>query len=197
VIVVRPAAEADAVALAAIYAPIVTGTAISFEVDAPDAQEMARRLALTAPSTPWLVCSDADEILGYAYAGPHRARAAYRWCVDVSVYVAAAAGSRGVGHGLYATLLALLERQGFHRAYAGITLPNAASVGLHERLGFTPLGVYRAVGFKLGAWHDVGWWERPLAAAATPPAEPIRFTDLEADPAVRDALAEGASRVRA
>jgi L-amino acid N-acyltransferase YncA len=111
-------------------------------------------------------------VLGYAYASPHRERAAYRWSVDVAVYIAEQARRRGVGRQLYSTLFAMLVELGYYNAFAGVTLPNPASVGLHESMGFTPVGVYRNVGYKLGAWHDVGWWRRPLQPPAADPAEP-------------------------
>jgi phosphinothricin acetyltransferase len=171
--VVRLAEPADAAGVQAIYAPIVRDTAISFETDPPSVEEMSRRIVSTSPHFPWLVCSDDCEIHGYVYASRHRERAAYRWSADVTVYVHERARRSGVGRALYSTLLALLGLQGYHRAYAGITLPNAGSVGLHESLGFTPIGVYPAVGYKLGEWHDVGWWQRGLRPSARNPAEPM------------------------
>src|SRR5262245_50204186 len=133
---------------------------------------MRTRIAQTMPRHPWLVYEDGDAVAGYAYASAHRARAAYRWSVDVAVYVSHTYHRRGVGRHLYSSLLAILIAQGYCSAYAGITLPNQASVGLHARLGFKPLTVYRRVGFKLGAWHDVGWWSRDLAPHLIPPREP-------------------------
>jgi phosphinothricin acetyltransferase len=171
--VVRLAEPADAAGVQAIYAPIVRDTAISFEIDPPSIEEMSRRIVSTSERYPWLVCSDDGEILGYVYASRHRERGAYRWSVDVTAYVHERARRTGVGHALYSTLFSLLALQGYHRAFAGITLPNAASVGLHESLGFTPVGVYPAVGYKLGDWHDVGWWQRALLPSARNPAEPM------------------------
>jgi phosphinothricin acetyltransferase len=170
---VRLAEPADAAGVQAIYAPIVRDTAISFEVDPPSVEETSRRIASTLPSWPWLVCSDDGDILGYVYAGRHRERAAYRWSVDVTAYIHERARRSGIGHALYSTLLSLLELQGYHRAHAGITLPNEASVGLHESMGFSPIGVYPAVGHKFGAWHDVGWWQRSLRPPSRNPAEPL------------------------
>ena len=159
---IRPATVNDAPAIAAIYRPIVESTPISFETVAPDADEMRRRIQEVLGSHVWLVCERDGVVAGYAYASAHRARAAYRWSVDTSVYVDDAFRRRGIGHALYLSLLAVLTAQGYANAFAGITLPGPASVGLHERAGFTPLGVYRRVGYKLGAWHDVGWWQRSL-----------------------------------
>jgi phosphinothricin acetyltransferase len=186
----RLARADDAAQVQAIYAPIVRDTPISFEADPPDVAEMRRRIEVVLTRLPWLVRERGGEVLGYAYANPHRERFAYRWSVEVTVYVAAHARGSGVGRSLYLPLLDLLAAQGHVNAYAGITLPNPASVGLHQALGFTPVGVYRETGFKFGAWHDVGWWQRRLRELAVPPAPP---TPLPAMPraAVRAALAAG------
>ena len=170
---IRLACEADAAAIADVYRPIVESTAISFETEPPDAGDIRRRLSDTLPAFPWLVCDLNGAMAGYVYATRHRVRPAYAWSVDVSVYVAPEYHRRGVGRGLYTSLFAILAAQGFFNAYAGVTLPNAASVGLHESLGFTPVGVYRHVGYKLGAWYDVGWWQRPLQALRRPTAAPL------------------------
>jgi L-amino acid N-acyltransferase YncA len=164
---IRLANEGDAEAVRAIYAPVVESTAISFELEPPTREEMARRIREIGARYPFLITDG-----GYAYASQHHARAAYRWAVDVSVYLAPEARGRGLGRALYTRLFELLRAQGFFCAYAGIALPNPASVGLHEAMGFTPIGVYRAVGFKLGSWHDVGWWELSLRARDASPAEP-------------------------
>lgn len=171
---IRPAdPERDAAACAAIYAPHVLDGPASFEEVAPDAGEMAARMRAVQATHQWLVAERDARVVGYAYASRHRERAAYRWSCDVAVYVDATAHRRGVGRALYQALLALLAEQGFHMAIAGIALPNAASVGLHEALGFEPIGVYREIGFKHGAWRDVGWWQLRLGSGATPPAEPL------------------------
>jgi phosphinothricin acetyltransferase len=179
---IRVARSSDAAAIQAIYAPIVRETPISFEEVPPSVQDMKERIAETLAFHPYLVCEQDAELIGYAYAGAHRARAAYRWSVDVSVYVAATARRSGVGRALYAALLHLLRHQGFHSAFAGITLPNPNSVGLHEALGFRPVGTYKEVGFKHGTWHDVGWWRLALGEGL-PAGDPIAFSDLgpEAD----------------
>ena len=165
--------DRDAAACAAIYAPHVRDGWISFEEVPPSAEEMAGRMRRVAATHPWLVDERDGEVVGYAYASPHRERAAYRWAVDVAVYVHPGRHRGGVGRGLYAVLLGALRAQGFRTACAGIALPNDASVGLHEALGFAPVGVYRAIGFKAGAWRDVGWWQLDLAPGSdAPPAEP-------------------------
>jgi phosphinothricin acetyltransferase len=157
--------DGDAGACAAIYAPYVADTAISFEAEPPSAADMTRRIERYSRTHPWLVAEDEREVIGYAC--PHRERAAYRWAADVSVYVASAHHRKGVGRTLYHDLLAGLEAQGFYVACAGVTLPNEGSVGLHEALGFRAVGVYRRVGFKLGKWWDVGWWQRELRPAGS------------------------------
>lgn len=189
---IRLAAPRDAGAIAAIYDPVVAETAISFEEEPPGAAVMARRISEGSAFAPWLV--DADEsgrVQGYAYASKHRERAAYRWSVDVAVYVAADQRGHGVGRALYTSLFALLRLQGFYAAHAGITLPNAASVALHERMGFKPVGVYRAVGYKLGAWRDVGWWQLDLLEREAHPSPPQDVAQTMTDPAWTSALSVG------
>lgn len=194
---VRLATENDAEQIVGIYAPIVRDAAISFEVDPPTVDEMRRRIAETLERVPWLVCERAGEILGYAYASTHRERAAYQWAVDVSVYVHEHTRRSGVGRALYSSLFKLLALQGFYNAYAGITLPNPASVDLHESLGFQPVGVYRSVGYKLGAWHDVGWWQLPLKIPSGPPTPPVEIRVVRESPAWHAALATGLPFLRA
>jgi L-amino acid N-acyltransferase YncA len=170
--------DADADAVAAIYAPAVA-TPVSFEELPPDGAEMTRRMRVTLARTPWLVAvGEGGEVVGYAYAGAHRDRAAYRWSVDISAYVAAACRGRGVGRRLYGVLIPILRRQGFVNVYAGITLPNPASVRLHEAIGMSRIGVYRGVGYKLGAWHDVAWFGLRLTADDVTPFEPIPLPAL-------------------
>ncbi len=167
--------ERDAAACAAIYAPHVEASATSFEERAPSAEELTSRIERLTATHPWLVAESGGEVIGYAYSCRHRERPAYRWSVDVSVYVADAWARRGVGRSLYEGLFEGLRRQGFRVACAGITLPNEASVALHERLGFAPVGTYRGIGWKEGAWRDVGWWQLDLATdGQDPPTEPLR-----------------------
>jgi L-amino acid N-acyltransferase YncA len=174
-LLIRPAEPArDAAPCAEIYAPYILASATSFEEDAPDEEEMADRIARISTTYPWLVAERGGEVLGYAYACRHRERPAYRWSTDVSVYVAEGQWRQGVGRGLYEALFEHLRRQGFRTACAGITLPNAASVALHEDLGFALVGVYRRIGWKAGAWRDVGWWQLELSAEVhEPPAETL------------------------
>lgn len=163
----------DLGAIRAIYAPYVLGSAVSFEFELPSIEELGCRMAETLRHAPWLVARQEGEVIGYAYGGLHRARAAYRWSVDVSVYVGVDHHRQGIGRALHLRLFALLRAQGFVNAFAGVTLPNPGSVGLHESLGFRPVGVFRHVGYKLGAWHDVGWWQLELQPAGSAP-QPLK-----------------------
>ncbi len=160
----RQATPGDGAAVAAIYRPIVEQTAISFEEVPPAADDMAGRIAHVLERYPYLVAEQDKRVIGYAYAAQHMERAAYRWSVNVSAYVAESARGAGVGKRLYRALFETLAERGFHMAMAGITLPNEASVKLHEGMGFQPVGIYREVGFKFGHWHDVGWWQRRIQA---------------------------------
>ena len=169
----RRATANDAAAIASIYAPYVRETPVSFETEPPDAAEMRMRIEAGGDLYPWLAACGADgALLGYAYACPFRPRRAYRFSVETTVYVAAQAQGRGVGSALYAALLSVLEAQGFTQAIAAISLPNEASVRLHEKHGYVAAGAYREVGYKLGAWHSVGLWQRSLAMLGDSPEEP-------------------------
>jgi L-amino acid N-acyltransferase YncA len=169
---VRDASEHDGAACAAIYAPYVTDTAITFETEPPTGEEMAQRILAASRRHAWLVLEDRGRIVGYAYGGTFSARAAYRWACEVSVYLELGRRRTGGGKALYSALLPRLAERGFRVAAAGMTLPNDASVGLHRAMGFEQVGVYRRIGFKHGAWHDVAWTQRILAEGKDPPAEP-------------------------
>jgi len=175
-VLIRLARATDAAGIASIYRHYVDHTRISFEEQAPDPQEMARRLSGDRPSYhPWLVAEDDGRILGYAASSPFRTRPAYRWTVETGIYLAPDATGRGLGRQLLSPLLEMLERQGYVAAIGAIALPNDASVALHEKLGFTHTGTYRGVGFKLGEWLDVGLWEKDLAPRGAEPREPAPF----------------------
>ncbi len=163
-ILIRSAMIADGAAIQAIYAPIVERSTISFEDIPPSEGEIAARIAQGLETYSYLVAERAGRVVGFAYASQHRTRSAYRFSVDVSVYVSEAAHRSGIGRALYGRLLPTLADLGFHAAFAGIALPNPASIALHQALGFEPVGVYREVGFKFGRWHDVSWWQRFLTA---------------------------------
>jgi L-amino acid N-acyltransferase YncA len=159
---IRPAIAADAARCSEIYAPYVTNSWISFELVPPDAAEMARRIGDCGDSHGWLVAEVNGKIAGYAYASPHRMRQAYATSADVAVYGDAAFARAGIGRSLYQALFPILKARGVHAVFAGIALPNDASIGLHMAMGFTPVGVYREVGWKMDGWRDVGWWQRVL-----------------------------------
>lgn len=169
---IRLAHPRDAQAIAAIYTPIVRDTHISFEEVAPTTPEMRERILANRPY-PWLVALEDDVLIGYAYASRHRLRAGYRWSVDSTVYLAEHARGRGVGKALYGELFDRLRAQRFHNVFAGIALPNDASLALHRSLGFTHVGIYRRVGYKLGAWHDTSWWQLRLTDDSAGPDEPL------------------------
>jgi phosphinothricin acetyltransferase len=188
---IRFAESRDAARIQAIYAPFCEASAISFEAVPPTVHEMAERIAKVSAQYPWLVCDVDGTVAGYVYACQHRERAAYRWAVDVSVYVDAKHHRRGIGRGLYTSLFSMLREQSYFKAYAGITLPNPASVGVHEALGFKPAAVYPNVGYKLGQWRDVGWWELTLQPAIADPPEPTPFRNIRDTPAIAAALADG------
>jgi len=203
--VVRLACESDVEQIRQIYRPFVETNSVSFEAEFPGHDAFVDRVVTLLKTLPWLVAVDftreepsarefeekpttaGGRVRGFAYAAPHRARAAYQWSVEASAYVEPSRHRSGVGRLLYQHLFSILARQGFVTAYAGITLPNPRSVGFHESVGFSPLAVYRHVGFKLGSWHDVGWWERQIQEPPLEPRAPIPL------PEISDALAPCAS----
>jgi phosphinothricin acetyltransferase len=169
---IRLANADDAPQVAAIYRPFCLESCVSFETEAPDAAEMAARIERINRRYAWLVDDAGGVVRGYAYASPHRERAAYRWAVEVTAYVHADHRGRGVGRALYSELFGRLREQGLYRAYAGIFVPNPASQAFHESMGFALVGIFRGIGYKLGAWRDVGWWQLDLLPDAGEPREP-------------------------
>ena len=174
---IRPVHRDDAAAIAAIYRPIVETTAISFETVAPTEQEIERRIKAITARYPWLVAEEDGKAIGYVYAGSHHERAAYRWSVDTTVYLAEASRGKGLGKRLCTELLGILRSLGYVSAYAGVTLPNVGSVALHESLGFTPIGSFRNAGYKFDRWHHVGYWHLALCAPPKRPDEPRLWPD--------------------
>ncbi|HZT13676.1 MAG TPA: GNAT family N-acetyltransferase [Candidatus Baltobacteraceae bacterium] len=175
---IRVARPEDAREIASIYAQYVSDTVVSLEERAPSEAEMRERIVRTLEFTPWLVASLNGRVAGYAYAQRHRERAAYRWAVDVSVYVDPALHRRRIGTALYRELFAILARQGFRRVCAGLTYPNAGSEGLHRAMGFVPIGIYRRIGWKFGRWHDTLWMQREIGGDE-PPTDPVPFARLK------------------
>jgi len=187
----RFAEEFDAAAIQEIYAPYRESSAVSFETTAPSTEEMGQRIRKISERFPWLVGELDHRVLGYAYGSKHRERAAYQWSVDATVYVSPLAQRTGLGRGLYTSLFRILAIQGYYKACAGITLPNPASVGLHEALGFKPVGIYRGVGYKLGRWHDVGWWALSLQQESDNPEPPRSIREIRHSSAVQEGLEAG------
>ncbi len=190
---IRMAVTEDAPALAAIYGPFCAETAVSFELEPPTADEMAQRIGAVTGRLPWLVLEAGGSVAGYAYASRHQERAAYRWAVNTAVYIAEGHRRRGAGRALYRVLFDVLRAQGYFKACAGITIPNPASVALHQAMGFMPVGIYRDIGFKNGAWHDVAWYEAAIQPVRADPPEPRAVADLLAS----DAMQQSAARALA
>ncbi len=160
---IREVRATDAARIAAIYNHYVRKTVVTFEESPVPESEMARRIAETAASYPWLVWEDGGEVLAYANGSSWKRRSAYRYAAESTIYAAPEAIGRGIGSKLYPALLERMRAQGLHCAIGGIALPNPASIALHEKLGFAPIGRFRQVGFKFGQWVDVGYWELVLA----------------------------------
>ena len=168
----RLATPADAAGCLAIYRPFVETSHTTFETDVPSLDEFARRIESTLAARPWIVAEENGRVVGYAYASPIKDRAAYQWSVEVAVYVAAEWRGRGVGRALYEALFRCLAGQGFVNAIGIIALPNDASIALHESLGFEKISHLKEIGFKLGKWHDSGWWQKRLASLPANPTPP-------------------------
>ena len=192
----RFAEEQHAAAIQAIYAPYCESSVVSFETNAPSVEEIGRRIWKISEQFPWIVGEFDHRVLGYAYGSRHSERTAYQWSADATVYVSPLAQRTGLGRGLYTSLFRILAVQGYYKAYAGITLPNPASVGLHEATGFKPVGIYRGVGYKLGSWHDVGWWQLSLQPESDEPPAPCGIQEIRHSPAVHEAFEAGRILVR-
>ncbi len=188
---IRLATKNDAAQVQAIYAPVVTHSTASFELEPPSVGEMRKRITSTLTDYPWLVCERKGEVMGYVYARAFRTRPAYQWSVETSVYVHPELRRSGIGRALYTSLMKLLAVQGYYNAFAGITLPNIPSVGLHEALGFRSVGVYHEAGFKMGGWHDVGWWQLSLQPKIRSPKPPLDVKTAQKESGWEAALAAG------
>jgi phosphinothricin acetyltransferase len=184
----RLATPAHAAGCLAIYRPFVESSHTTFETEAPTEEEFARRIETYSRTHPWIVAADGDRVIGYAYASPFNNRAAYQWTAEVSVYIAPDARGRGLGRVLYTALLRCLRRQGCLNAAALIAQPNEASVALHESMGFRRVAYLPSPGFKLGRWHDVGWWWLTLGPPPESPAplRPLRDCRADAEQWIRE-----------
>jgi L-amino acid N-acyltransferase YncA len=175
---IRIANRDDSPALAEIYAPIVERTHISFELEPPDADEMGKRMAKALDKHVGLVAEEAGRVLGYAYASGYREKPAYRWSTETTIYVRDGMQGKGIGRSLYKVLLRILAAQNYRRAFAGIALPNAQSIALHEAVGFKHIGTNPEAGYKFGRWHDLGWWSFPLNTGDGEPRPPVPLSAL-------------------
>ena len=196
-IIIRLASAADAPQICEIYRPIVRDTAISFEETAPDADEIATRIAKTLEQYPWLVCEINRQIAGYAYGSPFRSRSAYQWTVETTVYVHSDYQRRGVSRALYTSLIAILRRQGYCNAIGVIALPNDGSVRAHETLGFRKIGVFENMGYKRNEWRDTGWWQLELRPMPPEPQAPRPVMDLARQAGFGELLRVGLPFVKA
>lgn len=194
---IRLASSADAAAIQQIYRPIVRDTHISFEHKTPTVSEIAARIDATLAQYPWLVCELDERLAGYAYASAFRARAAYQWTAETTVYIHADYQRRGFSRALYTSLLAVLRRQGYCSALGVIALPNEASIRAHETLGFRQVGIFKNVGHKAGAWRDTGWWQLELRAPPEQPRAPRPITALSAEDRFNALLQSGLEHIKA
>lgn len=176
---IRLAAPADAAGILAIYAPYIENSSFTFETDTPSEEAFSERIVTYLQQWPWLVCEINGKIAGYAYGAKYRERTAYQWCVESSVYIHDDYQNSGVGKVLYTALFAILKRQGYRNVYAVINLPNDKSVAFHEKMGFTHFATFEKVGYKLGRWKNVGWWQLVLNDYGPEPAAPVKFADLD------------------
>lgn len=176
---IRIATRDDAAGMLDIYAPFILNSGITQETDVPSVNDFQNRIESTLIQRPWLVCEMNGEIAGYAYAGKHRDRRGYQWCVESSLYVSEKYFGSGVAHALYSALFEILKLQGFVNAYAVITLPNDRSTAFHEKFGFYYFTTYKKIGYKLGQWHDVGWWQYDVNPHTIDPADPILFSAID------------------
>lgn len=176
---IRLATADDAESILAIYKPYITDTSYTFETEVPSLDAFRERINTYLQRWPWLVCEIDGKIAGYAYGANYRERIAYQWCTESSIYVHDDYQQRGVARSLYSALFAILKKQGFRTVYAVINLPNDKSVALHERMGFTYFATYGNVGYKLGKWKNVGWWQLVINDYDMEPAAPVRFSEMD------------------
>lgn len=184
---IRLATPDDAQGMLEIYAPYITDTSFTFESEVPTTEAFARRIASYLRHWPWLVYEVDGKVAGYAYGSRYRERVGYQWCVECSVYVHDDYHRRGIAKALYAALFRILKLQGYFNVYAVINLPNDRSVQLHEACGFRWFANYEKVGYKLGKWKTVGWWQLTLNDYIDNPPAPLPIPELDPQ-AVQDIL---------
>ena len=193
---IRMATEADARQMLAIYAPVVRETVISFEYEPPSLPEFCERIRTTVERMPWLVCDNDGEIAGYAYASPFRTRAGYRWACELTIYVHPGYHRCGIGRALYTSLFRCLALQGYCVAVATITIPNPASIALHESMGMRRVGTYERVGYKHGQWFDDGVWQIELLRMPANPDPPVRWQRFADSPEWCEAISAGLASLK-
>lgn len=176
---IRIAKKEDAASMLDIYAPFILNSGITQETEVPYVENFQQRIITTLEERPWLVCLIDNEIAGYAYAGKHRERKGYQWCTEPSVYISQKFYRYGIANALYTALFEILNLQHYVNAYAVITLPNEKSVTFHEKFGFSYLATYKNIGYKLGQWHDVGWWQKKINEYVLNPIPPLKLSDLD------------------
>ena len=176
---IRLATKGDAAGMLEIYGPFILNSGITQETELPSVEDFQERIISNLTERPWLVCEINNEIAGYAYAGKHRDRKGYQWCIEPSLYVSEKYWGLGIANALYAALFDILKMQGYVNAYAVITLPNDRSIAFHKKFGFEYLTTYKKIGYKLGQWHDVGWMQYEINHHKKAPREPVRFSNLD------------------
>jgi L-amino acid N-acyltransferase YncA len=176
---IRLAKPSDAAGILAIYAPYIENTSFTFETEVPSLESFAARMKTYLDNWPWLVCEINGVIAGYAYGARYRERAGYQWCVESSIYIHDDYLRANIGRALYDVLIEVLRRQGYRNVYAVINLPNDRSVRFHENCGFTWFATYENVGYKLGRWKNVGWWQLIINEYNDEPPAPVKFADLD------------------
>jgi phosphinothricin acetyltransferase len=192
---IRLITEKDADEVLNVYKYFVDNTSVSFEYEAPIRDEYLQRIITNTEKYPWLVCVHNDKIIGFAYASTHRYRTAYQWSPESTIYFAPDFHTKGIGRIIYETLFLLLKLQGYYNVFAGITVPNEKSVGLHQALGFKEVGIFRNIGYKHGNWHHTHWFQLDLAEHILNPPTPKKLNEVISTSTFQSILATANERV--
>lgn len=193
---IRLATIEDGAEILSIYADYIKNTAITFETEVPSVAEFGKRIERVLENYPWLICEIGGKVAGYAYASKHRERAAYQWSVDLSIYISAKYHRRHIATALYKALIALLQRQGYYNAFAGVTVPNLNSEMFHTQFGFQTVGAFENVGYKLGKWRDVKWFALQIAEYPKEPRLPVILQDAVDTKELEEILKEAAKKIK-
>ena len=192
---IRMITESDADEVLSVYKYYVDNTVVSFEYEAPTKDEYIQRIITNTEKYPWLVCLHNNKIIGFAYASTHRYRTAYQWSPESTIYFALGFHTKGIGRIIYETLFLLLKLQGYYNVFAGITLPNEKSVGLHRALGFKEVGIFKNIGYKHGNWHHTHWFQLDLTEHILNPPAPKKLNEVINTSAFQSILATANERV--